>query len=719
MGGTPRNIFQIVGEVSGDVVKQEAQELAQLRQQEETFAAMKTSSTAQSKARAMLLKRQEEYSFDGNLAADATQDLEDSIADTASQITSDTVRRRFEQNMSLFKDDYKNKAEAIQLTKHKEKQQADWNNLEAEDTAEIALTGDRSVLNQKLAKWQANEDGFFGDVKDSLLPKTLAGFTKTYLNTELDNIEAGIASNTLTPEQAEIKINELKKDVLGNPKAYKLSADDIRIYSKKIGDSGTRLKTAGNKIYQESINQQYTAAKALVDKGELSPLSEEYQVIANEKIRIAPAKERSALIKEQMVLGVGGQGAVAANQGQFAKATATRNAMLERAEKAKAAGDLELANKFLDGAETLKKYKDEKQDQFYNRQGDFFENNATIETMFQENPGQAVATMGLKVKGQVSRSTFRPLSTTRSKELVDILESTGSDVNAFGEAVRTIRGMYDAPVGAFGNTPAYEFVFNQLELDIAKNKNPDDPYTLGEKKALLLRYSDDPRNLQALWNTLTVDTGSVDKPSDVKKQVNKQVNKFFEATADLADLDRSTIPVSHQAQLIKDVAIGLKADDPSLDDGAAAKKAINMTIGKDFKVIKGVHDTQMISVNTPSEIEDAMKTGYQSREIMLNNLKAEDLSFPDIYKLDGDRTVDITENAIKTYGTIQQINGVYRFYLKFGDEYRPVMSVDENGQERYIELTEPEMRDQTKKVQVKERTGSSVEIFTPTEQVEI
>ena len=393
--------------------------------------------------------------------------------------------------------------------------------------------------------------------------------------------------------------------------------------------------------------------------------------------------------------------------------------MLERSEAAKKMGDLEMANKFLDGAATLKKYKDEKQDQFYNRQGDFYENDATIETQFQENPGQAVATMGLKIKGRVSRSTFRPLSTTRSKELVDILESTGSDVNAFGQAVRTIREMYNTPVAAFGGIPAYEFVFSQLELDIAKNKNPDDPYTLGEKKALLLRYSDDPRNLQSLWNSLTVDTSGVEEPGDVKKQVNRQVNKYFEATADLADLDRSTIPVSHQASLIKDVAIGLVANDPNLGANDAAKKAIGMTIGKDFKVIKGIHDSQMISVNTPEQIQTAMRSGYQSRDIMLNNLKADDLSFPDIYKLDGDRTVDITENAIKTYGTIQQINGVYRFYLKFGDEYRPVMTVDDNGQEKYIELTEPEMRLETNKVQTRERTGSSLELFTPSEQVEI
>ena len=234
MSGTPRNIFQVVGDASGDVVKQEAQELAQLRQQEETFAAMKTSSTAQSKAREMLLKREEEYSYDGNLAEEAGQELEDSIADISSKIENDTVKRRFEQNMSLFKDDYKVKAEAIQLTKHKEKQQTDWSNLEAEDTAEIALTGDRNILNQKLAKWQANEDGFFGDVKDSLLPKTMAGFTKTYLNAELENIEAGIASNTLTPEQAEAKINELKRMLLEIQKLTNLAQMIFGFIQRKL-----------------------------------------------------------------------------------------------------------------------------------------------------------------------------------------------------------------------------------------------------------------------------------------------------------------------------------------------------------------------------------------------------------------------------------------------------------------------------------------------------
>lgn len=715
----PQNIFNVLGDFAGDVADIAQEDLENLRKHEEQMAALKIQNTLEAEATEHLLKQQQEYSFDGNLERDATEFLTERIGELDRQIENKNVRQAFQRQTEIYKGNYQTKAKEIEIAKHREKQGREWDQYLAQDIAEISLAnGDIETLQRKIAKWQAGEDNFFGDVKDKLLPSTLASLTKSALNAQLDKLEVQIAQRQLNPKQAAAAADVLLKEVVGNTEAFKLQPNDVAVYVGRINAAKEKYLTKGAAAHKKVVDKQYKDAKELVDKGQLSINSPEYQdAVANRADYLEPGEE-NAFQAEVLATDIRGNAAIFVNNGDTAKANATANELLQLSERAKKAGNFTLANDYLSYYQSTKEYISQRDKLYHTDQGVFFSNDPIVQDLFANSTkGSAVQYVIDKVDGDVNLSVANPIPEYELDSVTNRLQATGADSGAFETVAAEIFQEYDFQLSQGGN--AQEFLFKQLKRNVTKDKNIDDAYSLNELKVLALEYAGDP-NFKQIFNAIT-DASNPDSPlkSDDAKTIEtktlSKMRKYVMASRELNDVDTITTPGHHGGPLIQAIAKGLKKKDPTLSNGTAVDNAIKMTLDKKYQVVTAVGGENLIRRDTPQQAVKAIQDKTFTKRFILEKLDGgKNLDFPTVYSLDGNLVQNVTKNAVKTNGVIRQFGDKYRLYLKFGLEAGGVMQRNAQGTPVFIEIPEAELIDAYQKEMARRSEGLNLGVFPRT-----
>ena len=269
MSGQPGNIFQVLGGFTGDLAKSELADLKELQKNEERLTAIELINRVDEDVNRYLIEKQEGYNHDGTLAAGAEIYYNERSQAILDGVENDNVRHLVQQNLKSGEADYVQRAQNLQLQKHKTHQRTLWVNNVARDKA-ANPKGDETILLNQIKKWSDNPDGYAQNLRDELLPATLSDLTAGTLETRLSLLELKQAQGA-DPESINTELDILQQTIVNKPDIYKLTPAAIDNYNQRINKKKAGVAKDYTAQFAANYKSELTGALELMASGDITP----------------------------------------------------------------------------------------------------------------------------------------------------------------------------------------------------------------------------------------------------------------------------------------------------------------------------------------------------------------------------------------------------------------------------------------------------------------
>ena len=689
------NIFDVLGDVSLNVAKNELAEAKVLQQQEETLTAIKISSDLEQQANRYLLDKTENYSYDGRLVADAEQFIADQENAALNSITNENVRKRVAAASTKLKTDFTTKADTLQTQKHLEKQKLDWGDMERNDISEIiASGGDELVLLSKLEKLELNKDGFSAGIKDELLPATQSRYTEAALLSRMSALDLSLARKELTPKQAAEAVDDLLKTVVGQPELYKLNADKMLDYGTKLNNVKSQYLTTYTQAAKDEAKGNLKAAIELFGQGKIS--GSEAGVAQMSAFRYLTTSERAEFEEDLVVANISNRIVGLAKQGNDDQAQSEMSQFDIQISKARNSGNFDLAAKLDAGKEKVSERLVELDEQFTFHAADFYSSDPMVSILKSEGrQAEAVNLMAQKSGGKIDIAHFSPLRTDESTSIRNDITSRLTDPAGLRQYALNLRNQYSGTIPSLKGADLWQLTTKQLGREIMSSlEDIDSDLKPDQAVVIALQYIDNPPVFDELIKNIIADD-SILEPNvkrDIKSDVQKKFRDFHKTFNQLGDVLPFDLPSTSLFKLAQRSAVGeaARGGAKNRENGKFAKSAFNNIVETQWSIVPGVNGR----VSIPREqdhpiIKRALKdrsVNFSMAKKMLIDTGAIDdaFKFNEIIQLAGIKK-EVTEQELKNRASFVPINGVYRLYLKYQTETYPAY-VMENGKPKYFDL---------------------------------
>ena len=719
MAGRPgTDIFQAIGQVAGGVARQELSDLQQLRRQEEALTAIELSNQFDTDNNNWLIDKDENYTYDGNLTADAERYFNERENALINGLQSKNVQRQMKGALSRSKKNFLNKAQALEATKHLDYQKTLWSTGEQNAASQIqANKGDLSILQEQIAIFETNKEDYTDPVRQKLLPATKGDLSKLTLDSRMNDIELRIAKGELSPEDALTDIEIYEQSILRQASVYGLDADDVRIYGDKIATFKKSLLTKGAKAYKNSINTQVESFENLINNGQESPYNPNYLALKQQQIALDPEKaaEKS---KDYAVL-VGNYNATTlASNGDIEELTQYQNELQQqyRSSKGKVSPVEEdiLFTNYTVAQEKLR----EANKLIRTNQGELFKDSETAKSVLrQEGVVGYFNWAAAKSNEYAPLHNFRPLTPNMIEDISLQIQSTAAsgDFALLRQTMTSLVDTFDEPIMAYGNVSGAKILKDNLLYHFAQkassNKADKDPFSLDEKYTMLLPYSKEltPVEFDQSIRYLSAETPLLDKDvqekNTIQEGIAKEIIPFLQARNGRSDV---LFPPELALQpLLTEIAYGHYELSRKRNAKDSAKWAIETFLKRDTKVVNTGMGETVVSKDISRDVLLVLQSRQGTGNFALQELakKNPDVEFADVYQIEGyDISGKVFKKAIENNSQLVDVGSdKYQLYVGFQDQRLPLL---EKGTKTPVIFSKEEIEKYKREVRSKQTFGA-------------
>lgn len=719
MAGRPgTDIFQAIGQVAGGVARQELSDLQQLRRQEEALTAIELSNQFDTDNNNWLIDKDENYTYDGNLTADAERYFDERETTLINGLQSKNVQRQMKGALARSKSNFLNKAQALEATKHLDYQKTLWSTGEQNAASQIqANKGDLSILQEQIAIFETNKEDYTDPVRQKLLPATKGNLSKLTLDSRMNDIELRIAKGELSPEDALTDIEIYEQTILRQASVYGLDTDDVRIYGDKIATFKKSLLTKGAKAYKNSINTQVESFENLINNGQESPYNPNYLALKQQQVALDP--EKAAEKSKDYAILIGNYNATTlASDGDVEELTQYQNELQQqyRSSKGKVSPVEEdiLFTNYTVAQEKLR----EANKLIRTNQGELFKDSETAKSVLrQEGPVGYFNWAAAKSNDYAPLHNFRPLTPNMIEDIGLQIQSVAAsgDFRLLRETMTSLVDTFDEPVMAYGNVSGAKILKDNLLHHFAQkassNKADKDPFSLDDKYTMLLPYSKElsPNEFDQSIRYLSAETPLLDKDvrekNAIQEGITKEIIPFLQARSGRSDV---LFPPELALQpLLTEIAYGHYELSRKRNAKDSAKWAVETFLKRDTKVVNtGMGDT-VVSKDISRDVLLVLQSRQGTGNFALQELakKNPDVEFASVYQIEGyDISGKVFKKAIENNSQLVDVgNNEYQLYVGFQDQRLPLL---EKGTNTPVIFTKEEIEKYKREVRSKQTFGA-------------
>jgi hypothetical protein len=689
MAGRPgTDIFQAIGQVAGGVARQELSDLQQLRRQEEALTTIELSNQFDTDNTNWLIDKDENYTYDGNLTADAERYFNERENTLINGLQSKNVQRLTKGALAKSKSDFLNKAQALEATKHLDYQKTLWSTAEQNAASKIqANNGDINILQEQIAIFETNKEDYTDPVRQKLLPETKGKLSKLSLDSRINYLELRMAKGELSPEEALTDIEIYEQSILRQASVYGLIPDDVRIYNDKVVTFKKSLLTKGAKAYKNSINTQVESFENLINNGQESPYNPNYLALKQQQIALDPEKaaERS---KDYAVL-VGNYNATTlASNGDIEELTQYQNELQQqyRSSKGQVSPVQEdiLFTNYTVAQEKLR----EANKLIRTNQGELFKDSETAKSVLrQEGYVGYFNWAAAKSSEYAPLHNFRPLTPNMIEDIGLQIQSVAAsgDFRLLRETMTSLVDTFDEPVMAYGNVSGAKILKDNLLHHFAQkassNKADKDPFSLDDKYTMLLPYSKElsPFEFDQSIRYLSAETPLLDKDvrekNAIQEGITKEIIPFLKARSGRSDV---LFPPELALQpLLTEIAYGHYELSKKRNAKDSAKWVVETFLKRDTKVVNTGMGETVVSKDISKEVLLVLQSRQGTGNFALEELakKNPDVEFASVYTIEGyDISRKVFNAAIGNNSQLVDVgNNEYQLYVGFQDQRYPLL----------------------------------------------